>query len=143
MYDFGSRLKEIRKRRRLTQKMLAARINKSVAAISGYESNVQCPPTDVLVSMSEVLHVPITYFLDLESAESFTTKGLSTEQKQLIDLLFEEFVSPSRRNDELSLRQHCLVILCAKWSCRFRVSTMYSMPLLQSPLLNLGRYPVR
>jgi transcriptional regulator with XRE-family HTH domain len=105
MYDFGSRLKEIRKRRRLTQKMLAARINKSVAAISGYESDVQCPPTDVLVSMSEVLHVPITYFLDLESAESFTTKGLSTEQKKLIDLLFEEFVSPSTRNDELSLRQ--------------------------------------
>lgn len=44
MYDIGSRLKDIRIKRGLTQKVLAKRINKSVSAISGYESNVQTPP---------------------------------------------------------------------------------------------------
>lgn len=105
MYDLGSRLKEIRNKRGLTQKMLAARINKSVAAVSGYESNVQTPPTDVLISISEVLHVPITYFIDLNSEYTYSTKGLSDKQRELLDLLFEEFTVPSQHNDELSPRQ--------------------------------------
>lgn len=49
MYDLGSRLKEMRNKRGMTQKMLAAKINKSVTAVSGYESNIQTPPTDVLI----------------------------------------------------------------------------------------------
>ena len=105
MYDLGSRLKEMRNKRGLTQKMLAAKINKSVAAVSGYESNVQTPPTDVLISISEVLHVPITYFIDLNSEDVYSTKGLSDKQKELLDLLFEEFTAPSKYNDELSPRQ--------------------------------------
>ena len=47
MYDFGLRLKKLRKSRGLTQKMLADRINKSVSAVSSYESNAQLPPLDV------------------------------------------------------------------------------------------------
>lgn len=105
MYDLGSRLKEMRNKRGLTQKTLAARINKSVAAVSGYESNAQTPPTDVLISISEVLHVPITYFVELNSEDTYSSKGLSAKQKELLDLLFEEFVTPSKYSSELSPRQ--------------------------------------
>ena len=52
MYDFGLRLKKLRKSRGLTQKMLADRINKSVSAVSSYESNAQLPPLDVSKSIS-------------------------------------------------------------------------------------------
>lgn len=48
MYDLGSRLRALRNKRGLTKKDLAKRINKSVSAVSGYEPNVQIPPTDVL-----------------------------------------------------------------------------------------------
>lgn len=61
MYDIGSRLKDMRSKRGLTQKDLAKRINKSVSAISAYESNAQTPPTDVLISIAQVLRVPLTY----------------------------------------------------------------------------------
>lgn len=105
MYDMGSRLKDIRVKRGLTQKMLAERISKSVSAISGYESNVQTPPTDVLISISEVLHVPITYFVDLGDENSYSANGLSEEQKDFLALLFEEFTTPSKCNGELSSRQ--------------------------------------
>lgn len=40
MYDLGSRLKTIRLQRGLTQRQLAARVNKSVSAISSYESAI-------------------------------------------------------------------------------------------------------
>ena len=84
MHDVGSRLREMRDKRGLTQRALAERINKSVSAISGYESNVQIPPTDVLISISQILHVPITYFLDLNCEDSYSTKGLSRDQKDFL-----------------------------------------------------------
>ena len=103
--DIGSRLKDIRLKRGLTQKALAKRINKSVSAISGYESNVQVPPTDVLVSISQVLHVPITFFVDLSSEISYSAAGLSHEQREFLDLFFEEITNPSEASKELSKRQ--------------------------------------
>ena len=39
MYDLGLRLKQVRMQRGMTQKSLARQINKSVSAVSSYESN--------------------------------------------------------------------------------------------------------
>ena len=105
MHDVGSRLREMRDKRGLTQRALAERINKSVSAISGYESNVQIPPTDVLISISQILHVPITYFLDLNCEDSYSTKGLSRDQKDFLELLFQEFTTPTGNDDQLSPQQ--------------------------------------
>lgn len=102
MYDIGSRLKDMRSKRGLTQKDLAKRINKSVSAVSAYESSAQTPPTDVLISIAEVLRVPLTYFVDLSCEESYSAKGLSADQKEMLDLLFAEFTNPSGQNQELS-----------------------------------------
>ena len=105
MYDIGSKLKDMRSKRGLTQKDLAKRINKSVSAISAYESNAQTPPTDVLISIAQVLRVPLAYFVDLSCEESYSAKGLTASQKELVDLIFAEFTNPSSQNHELSSRQ--------------------------------------
>ena len=105
MYDVGSRLKYIRSKRGLTQKDLAKRINKSVSAICTYETRAQTTPTDVLISIAEVLRVPLTYFVDLSCQESYSAKGLSADQKELLNLLFAEFTNPSSQNRDLSNRQ--------------------------------------
>lgn len=105
MHDVGSRLREMRDKRGLTQRVLAERVNKSVSAISGYESNVQTPPTDVLISISQVLHVPITYFVDINCKDCYSSAGLSIEQKEFLDLVFTEFTNPSAVSSELSPRQ--------------------------------------
>lgn len=91
MYDLGSRLKEIRLRRGLTQKTLAKRINKSISAISSYESNAQMPPLDVLISMALVYSVSLDYLVGFDNVETYSSKDLSPEQKEIIDLLFAEF----------------------------------------------------
>ena len=105
MYDLGSRLRDMRNKRGLTQKALAERINKSVSAISGYESNVQTPPTDVLISISQVLHVPITYFIDLSCEDCYSPQGLSADQRELLDLIFAELTNPSGTSKALSSNQ--------------------------------------
>ena len=109
MYDIGSRLKDIRIKRGITQKTLANKINKSISAVSSYESNIQMPPTDVLVSIAEALHVPITHLVDFSCEDSYSAIGLTTEQKAFLDLLFEEFTCPSEKTGELSTRQIDLV----------------------------------
>ncbi len=105
MYEMGARLREIRLSRKMTQKELAKRINKSITAISSYETDQQVPPTDVLVSICKVLHTSITYFVDDDCASPYAVDGLTTMQKEVINLLFAELSKPHSRSKVLTPSQ--------------------------------------
>ena len=105
MYDLGSRLKAMRLQRGLTQKELAARVSKSVSAISSYESNAQLPPLDVLESIALVLHCSIDYLIGLDSFNTYSTQNLTDPQKDILELLFQEFSSQDTSTTDLSARQ--------------------------------------
>ncbi len=105
MYDLGSRLKKIRSERGLSQRALGERISKSAGTISSYETNIQVPPTEVLVSIARVLNVPLDYFVDLNCDAIYSDSALSPQQKEVVDLLFREFSSPSNTGEELSVQQ--------------------------------------
>ncbi len=102
MYDLGSRIKEAREKRGLSQRELASRVSKSPSAISSYESSVQTPPTDVLISIARALHVSIAYLIDWNNNDCFSTSGLSEMQIDFLDQLFKEFTCPT---EKLSLQQ--------------------------------------
>ena len=102
MYDFGLRLKKLRKSRGLTQKMLADRINKSVSAVSSYESNAQLPPLDVSKSIALALGISIDYLVGNEETPAYTAKNLTEYQAELLDELISEFHSPTNRSPQLS-----------------------------------------
>lgn len=102
MYSLGSRLKETRIRRNLTQKMLADRVNKSVSAISSYELNTQLPPLDVLISIASVLHVSLDYLAGLEKEETYSTRNLTPEQKAFVSAVFAEFSRAAEKDQPLS-----------------------------------------
>ena len=102
MYSLGSRLREARIRRNLTQKMLADRVNKSVSAISSYELNTQMPPLDVLISIASVLHVSLDYLAGLEKEETYSTKNLTPEQKEFVATIFHEFSRAAENSQQLS-----------------------------------------
>lgn len=97
MYDLGSRIKETREKRGLSQRELASKVNKSPSAISSYESNVQTPPTDVLISIARALHVSITYLVDWDNDDCFSAAILSDAQKDFLDQLFMEFTCPTEK----------------------------------------------
>lgn len=102
MYDLGSRIKEAREKRGLSQRELACRVSKSPSAISSYESNVQTPPTDVLISIARALHVSVAYLIEWDSNDCFSTASLTDAQKDFLDQLFKEFTCPT---EKLSLQQ--------------------------------------
>jgi transcriptional regulator with XRE-family HTH domain len=109
MYDLGSRLKATRLQRGLTQKELAARVSKSVSAISSYESNAQLPPLDVLESIALTLHVSIDYLVGLDNFYTYSTRNLTEKQKDLVDALFCEFSHHSEKSDTLTNHQIHLI----------------------------------
>ena len=109
MYDLGLRLKELRIERGLTQEALGNKINKSKSAICSYETNAQMPPLDVLISIAIVLNVSLDYLVAFDTEKIYSTKGLTSQQKEIVDLLFSEFTSST--SDSLHLSQQQILIL--------------------------------
>ena len=74
---------------------LAARLNKSVSTVSGYESDAHPIPTDVLISIAELFGVSLDVLLDLEKPTCVSTQGLSISQIEVVEALVQEFRSGS------------------------------------------------
>ena len=94
MFDFGLRLKKLRKNKNLSQDELARKIHKSKSVISGYENNIKTPPIDVLTNLALIYGVSLDYMLGIEKEEMLSVENLSDSQKELIRILIEEFKSP-------------------------------------------------
>jgi transcriptional regulator with XRE-family HTH domain len=60
----GSRIREIRKRRGLTQEVLAERVERSVDAISALERGRALPSFETLEKLAQALDVPLGDFFD-------------------------------------------------------------------------------
>ena len=117
MCDVGIRIKEARMRKNMTQKDLAKRISRSETAVSSYESNVQFPPLDVLISIAEVLEVSLDYLVGFNSNQTYSDAKLTPKQKEVIDLLFKEFYEPTNGGAEWSPQQAAILK---------RLSTLFS-----------------
>ena len=109
MYDLGSKIKEIRQKRGITQKELALRINKSVSTISSYETNAQLPPLDVISDIASTLNVSLDYLVGIDKINTFSAKHLSTEQTELLELMLHEFHSDITYSGTLTQEQILLL----------------------------------
>lgn len=116
MYDLGLRIKETRIRRRLSQKELAEKINKSKSAVCGYEANAQIPPLEVLVSIASVLNVSLDYLVGFDEAGSISLRNLSEQQRNITNLLFDEYSNPTNASPILSEQQ---IAIIQKLMCLF------------------------
>lgn len=109
MYDLGYRIKEIRTQRGMAQNELAKRINKSKSAVCGYESDAPVPPLEVLVSIATVLNVSLDYLVGFELEEPISVANLTNQQKKIINLILEEFSSPTNSSPRLSQQQITII----------------------------------
>lgn len=91
VYDFGLRIKELRKKKNLTQEQVARRLNLTKASISGYENNTINPPNDALVKLALLFGVSTDYLLGLDKQESIIISELTSSQKEIVRLLVNEF----------------------------------------------------
>ncbi|MCD4713185.1 MAG: helix-turn-helix domain-containing protein [Clostridiales bacterium] len=73
MSDFGTRLKNIRKLKKMTQKELAEMLNVTQSTIANYESNLRFPGEANLKEISDLLHISTDYLLGI-AEETKTVK---------------------------------------------------------------------
>ena len=90
VFDFGYRLRALRKKKRMTLTQVAKRLNISKASISGYENNVKTPSVDTLIQMSNLYGVSTDYLLGLDNRDMLDVDGLSERQKALLEQILLE-----------------------------------------------------
>lgn len=101
IYDFGLRLKELRKKKKLSQSQVSARLNITKSSISGYENNIITPSNDIIVKLALLYGVTTDYLLGLDNNESIVISDLTNKQKEIVRLLVNEF-KLNNRNANLS-----------------------------------------
>ncbi len=84
-FDFGARLKELRRKAGLTQSQLGDRIGLTKSVISFYEQQERTPSPAVIVRLSEVFHVTTDYLLGVERGRVLDVSDLTREQVELLE----------------------------------------------------------
>ena len=90
VYGYGVRLKESRKKRKLTQKEVAARLDCSVNTIRHYEDNSQSPPIENLVRLAIMYNVSVDYILGLSDRTYLYIDDLSVKQQKFLLNMLEQ-----------------------------------------------------
>ena len=85
----GSKIREYRKKKKITQKELGKRINKSDNTISSYETGAIAPNQDALFSLAKVLEVKVDdFFPDATDGHLDQASGNINNDLDITDLNF-------------------------------------------------------
>lgn len=88
MNDFGSRLKYIRKIRKITQKDLSKNIQVGQSTIANYENNTRFPGSLILTQISDYLGVSVDYLLGLTETEEVEENKRYYDHEYNIDTIY-------------------------------------------------------
>lgn len=87
MVEFGDRLRQLRKDRKLTQQQLAELIGVKNSVISFYEVGDRTPSPDVLRKLALALHVTSDYLLGIERAATLDASGLDEQDRLAVQMI--------------------------------------------------------
>ena len=89
MVEFGDRLRQLRKDRKLTQQQLADLIDVKNSVISFYEVGERIPSPDVLRKLALALHVTSDYLLGIERTATLDASGLDEQDRLVVQMVVE------------------------------------------------------
>lgn len=87
--NFGSRLKTLRIKKKLTQQQLADLLGLTKSVISAYENGLRYPAYDVLIKIARIFKVSTDYLLGVEIKREIDTSGLTDEQIEALIVLID------------------------------------------------------
>ncbi len=91
MVDFGIKIRELRKKKGLTQQQLAEYVGVTKAMVSAYETGMRYPSYDILIKFTRIFRVTSDYLLGLNSRKFFDVDGLTDSQAEAVANIIEEF----------------------------------------------------
>lgn len=87
MVEFGNRLRQLRKDRKLTQQQLAELIGVKNGVISFYELGDRIPSPEVLRKLALALHVTTDYLLGIERTATLDATGLDEQDRLVVQMM--------------------------------------------------------
>ena len=91
MVGFGDRLKELRKRSKLSQEQLAQQLGITKGMISSYETSMRMPSYHILLKISFLFNVSTDYLLGKNADDMLNISDLSEKQKAIICEIINQF----------------------------------------------------
>ena len=91
MVDFGSKLKDMRINKHLSQEQLAKRIGITKSMVSAYETSMRMPSYEVLIKIALFFNVSLDYLLGLKEYDFLNVSGLSERQKAILADIIDEW----------------------------------------------------
>lgn len=88
--NIGEAIKKARKNRKLTQKELGLKLDKSVRMLQKYEKGEVVPSFDILKQISSILNVPMEQFLTTEGIELRKENAGLEALKTILECVYEE-----------------------------------------------------
>lgn len=89
MVDFGSNLKELRLKYKMTQKELADKIGVTKSVVSYYELQERSPSPEILIKLSGIFHVTTDYLLGIEHKHTIDVSSLSPDEVAVIEQMIK------------------------------------------------------
>ena len=102
IYHFGTLLKELRNDAHMKQKTLADKLSVTEATISKYECGTAMPPFETMRTIASVFNVSMDFLYGTEKRSTVSTFGLSDNQKEIIEILTQQFRVKNGFDKELS-----------------------------------------
>lgn len=84
MVEFGARLRELRKGKKLTQKQLGKMIGVKDSVISFYELGDRMPSPEIIVRLATALHVSADYLMGIDKHGTVDLAGLDKADVELV-----------------------------------------------------------
>lgn len=91
MHELGTRLKNLRKERSLTQLQVAESLSVSKALISSYESASRYPSYDVLIKLAFFYGVTTDYLLGLDNRKLIDVSHLTPVQLDAVEAVLKSY----------------------------------------------------
>ena len=89
MVNFGEKLRTLRKAAGMTQTDLANWLHVTKSVVSYYELLERSPSPDVLIKLSDILHVTTDYLLGITHRKMLDVSDLSDDDVRLLMLTIE------------------------------------------------------
>ena len=91
IYDFGIRLKELRRNRGLKQKDVAEKLGIHVRTVGAYESNNRTPSVEIIKELAIIYQSSVDYILGIEARSNLYIDGFTPKQQAFIKKFIKEF----------------------------------------------------
>ncbi len=98
--EIGTRVRQLRAQRNLSQVDLARLLGVSKSVVSAYENNVHQPPYDVLLRLARIFGVSTDYLLGAGGNRCISVDGLTDGQVEAVAKIVEELRRAQRQTPD-------------------------------------------